>query len=169
MEEGRFRASEARREVEGREGPWIALEAWRGRDGRGLCYFLRISDGGPVGDDRLDRRAVLEPGTTLEEATAAELADLLRGAAPLTPTERRFADARGELWLAQNVGPVWAGREVATGLTGVLFTRLTGRERVRASAPGGHVEGMGEDDLRSRLARALRSLEASVEAEAGST
>lgn len=180
MEEGRFAASGARREVEGDDGRWIALEAWRGRDGRGLCYFLAASDDRPGGDgpddgdgpggdhrpgadDRRDRRAILEAGASFEGAAAAELKALLREAAALTATERRFADARGELWLAQNVGPVWAEGDVAAGLTGILFTRLTGRDRVRVSAPGGHVGGMGEDDLRSHLRRALRRREASGE------
>ena len=163
MEEGPFTASGARRVVETDDGRWIALEAWRGRDGRGLCYFLRASDRGPEEDDRGDRRAVLEPDSSLEESTAAELEARVREAAALTATERRFADARGALWLAQNVGPVWAAEDVAAGLTGILFTRLTGRERVRVSAPGGHGGGMEEDDLRSRLQRALRRREASAE------
>lgn len=143
------------RRLETADGPWLAVEALRARSGHGLLYFLPLGGEAPAGDDRRDRRAVLEPGEELADLDAERL-EALRAAAPgLTETERRFVDAEGEVWLVQNVGPVWAEGGVAEGLTGLAFTRLTGAP-ARRRAPGGHVAAMSEPELRARLAAAER-------------
>lgn len=115
---------------------WLAIELRRPTKSPGLCYFILFVDGGPSGDDRTDRRALLEAGETLAGLGEDSLRSLLQSGAPLTVTERRYTDERGELWLAQSTGPVWAGAEVAAGLTGHLLTSLS---------DGRRVEGKGGD------------------------
>lgn len=139
----------ARVEAEGRA--YRAIEAWRGRAGHGLCYFLALEDTGgtPAPDDRRDRRAALQPEERFGAIGSERWTELLDASVPLTDTERRFADTDGRLWLAQNVGPVWA-EGVAQGLTGVLFTSLQGTlERRRAEA--GHLAEVAEEWLRRLL------------------
>lgn len=138
-----------RREFEARERRWRAVEAWRSSTGSVLVHLLPLApdSDGPAGDDRLDRRAGLEPGRRLAELDDEELPGLLERGTPLTATERRFRAPDGRPWLAQSVGPVWAEGGVAEGLTGVLFSSLAGDVR-RVRAAGGHV---GEADA-ERLA-----------------
>lgn len=138
------------RAIEGPDGRWLAVEAWRGEGGHGLCHLFRLRDGETVEDDREDRRAALEPGERLEELEPERAAELVAAATPLTETERRFRDADGRAWLAQNSGPVWAGPGVAAGLTGIVFTALEGGGR-RVEAPGGHVADLSPADLARRL------------------
>lgn len=135
-------------EAEGRA--WRAMEAWRGRGGHGLCYFLALDDGTPMAEDRADRRAALEPGERLLALPDERLVALLEESVPLTDTERRFADPDGRIWLAQNIGPVWAEGGVASGLTGVLFTSLEGPLE-RGSRPSGHVRELSTGELRELL------------------
>ena len=80
---------------------WRVFDAWRSPSGKGLAYFMSL-DGPP------DRRAVLDPGDELRAMDEERLAALLHESAALTETERRIADADGEIWLVQAVGPVWA-------------------------------------------------------------
>lgn len=152
--EGRRADGPAEREVRTGGVAYRALEAWRGAGGHVLCYFLALEDGAPAGDDRRDRRAALEPGERLTELPEGEARARAEGARPLTDTERRFHDAVGTTWLAQNVGPVWAESGAAEGATGILFTSLGGPWR-RAEAAGPHLGSVEEDDLRERLRAGL--------------
>lgn len=149
------RATEGRggRTLETPEGRWLALEAWRARSGHGLLYFLPLEDEAPAAADRGDRRAALDPGRELADLETAELEELLAGARPLTGTERRLVDRDGAVWLVQSSGPVWAEGETAEGLTGLVFTRLTGPEE-RVTAPGGHAGRTSTEELLVRLGRA---------------
>lgn len=88
------------------------------------------------------RRILLGPGCRISELTSAELATVLAGACRLTLTEAVFTAPDGGRWLAQAVGPVWAGSEAAEGLVGTMFTSIDGgyeRFEVRGSPlrPGG--------------------------------
>lgn len=132
--------------VETEHGRWRALEACRGRGGVGLLYFLPLADDQPADRPGDDRRASLEPDERLEGLDEGELRRRLDAGTRLTATERRFRAPDGDLWLAQNVGPVWAGRGVAEGLTGVVFTALEGVER-RVAGDGGHVGEVDEAEL----------------------
>lgn len=142
------------RVVKAGAGSFRAVEAWRGEaSGGGLCYFVALDEGEAADDDRRDRRAALAPDQRLEELSDRELAGLLEAAAPLTNTERRFRAPDGRLWLAQNVGPVWADRDPARGTTGLLFTALEGaRERLRA--PDGHAGRADPGELERRWRQA---------------
>lgn len=131
------------------------VEAWRSPSGWGLAYGLALEDGGPAPDDRLDRRAVLEPGEGLDDAGDQGLARRLAEGAGLTSTERRILDGDGRAWLVQSRGPVWAEGEVAAGLTSLLFTSLEGPPE-RLEAGDGHAGRMEADALRARL-RAARA------------
>lgn len=137
---------------------WRAVEAWRAEGGTGLLYFLPLEEDGRVAeDDRRDRRAALASGETVAELGEDELRERLERATPLTVTERRFLAPDGRPWLAQSVGPVWA-EDVASGLTGLLFTALEGRsERVRSG--GGHAGEMSASELERRRRRAAESPE----------
>lgn len=134
------------RELEIEDRRWRAVEAWRGASGHALVYFLPLADGEEVGEDRVDRRASLPPGSSLEELTAAELRELWDRGTGLTETERRFRAPDGRLWLAQSQGPVWAEGGVAGGLTGVTFTSLEG-ERERRTGDGDHAGRASGEDL----------------------
>lgn len=142
-------------EVEFEGARWLVVEAWRARSGLRLLYFLPLEAGTPVADDRRDRRAALASEAELASLDARRWEELWAEAVGLTETERRFVDAEGAPWLVQNVGPVWAEAEVAVGLTGLVFTQLTGARltgaRQRRTGPGGHVAGMSEGEIRSRL------------------
>ncbi len=144
------------RVVEADGKSWRAIEAWRGRAGHGLCYFLALDDEAPMAEDRADRRAVLEPGERLLALPDERLVVLLEESVPLTDTERRFADPDGRVWLAQNIGPVWAEGGVASGLTGVLFTSLEGPLE-RGSRPSGHLRELSARELRELLDSARAS------------
>lgn len=154
------------RELEAGGRRWRAVEAWRAEDGPGLLYFLPLGeDGEPGGDDREDRRAALEPDETVAGLDADALRKRLDGGVPLTVTERRFLAPDGRPWLAQSVGPVWAD-EVASGLTGLLFTALEG-PRERASSGGGHAGEMSAGDLERRWRRAVEGPEEGDDGEDG--
>jgi len=131
---------------------WRAVEAWRGRAGDGLCYFLRLEGDVPASDDRADRRAVLAPGVSIAALDDQALFDLLEGAARLTVTEHRIVDGEGTPWLVQSRGPVWAEGEATAGQTGRLYTALDGTGR-RLVAPDGRGDTGG---LLEALARALK-------------
>ena len=92
---------------------WCVYEGWRTDSGLGLAYFIR-SDYGPG-----DRRALLASGQSIESLEASELAVLWSEATALTGTERRVIDGRGDIWLAQDVGPVWSERNTATDGVGI--------------------------------------------------
>lgn len=128
---------------------WRAVEAFRGRGGIGLLYFLPLEDGEVRPDDGADRRASLPAGERLGGLEEDELRDRFGSGTRLTATERRFRSSDGALWLAQSVGPVWAEGGVAEGTTGVLFTALEGEER-RFETEGGHVGEMSPSELESR-------------------
>lgn len=129
-----------------------ARDAWGAQSGMALCYFFALNGEAASLGDRGDRRAALEPGESLAEISEARLAELLNGAAPLTETERRFETSRGDHWLAQNIGPVWA-EGVAAGLTGILFTALDGSgERLRTS--GGPIVELARERLLELLTEA---------------
>lgn len=138
------------RVVEADGAAWRLIEAWRGRAGQSLCYLLSLEDGVAAGDDRRDRRAVLEAAERLSDLPQERLAGLVEESVPLTDTERRFADPDGRIWLAQNVGPVWAEGDVASGLTGVLFTSLEGPME-RWSRASGHLRKLSDPELRASL------------------
>lgn len=145
----------ASRTVEREGRAYVALEAWRGGSGEGLCYFVQLDGPGgePVEEDDGDLRAPLGPDEDLRVLSEDRLAELLEGATPLTVTERRFRAPDGRLWLAQSVGPVWAEDGVAEGITGVKFTSLQG-PLDRVEAAGGHVGRMGRGALVAAWRRA---------------
>jgi len=134
------------RELEIGDRRWRAVEAWRGSSGHALVYFLPLADGVEAGDDRLDRRASLPSGSSLDDVTPEELRELWDRGTGLTETERRFRAPDGRLWLAQSQGPVWAEGGVASGLTGVRFTSLEG-ERERLSGDGEHAGRASPEEL----------------------
>ena len=136
----------ATKSVESEEGRWRAVEAWRGRGGVGLVYFLALEGDAVAAGDDADRRASLAPGERLEDLEEGALGQRLERGTALTETERRFRGPDGDLWLAQSVGPVWAEGGVAGGLTGVVFTALEGEPR-RLSGDGGHVGEMSDAEL----------------------
>lgn len=135
-------------EVDGRS--WRAVEAWRAESGSGLLYFLPLAEDreAPGDDDREDRRAALEPGESVEGLDRETLEERLLEGTPLTVTERRIRAPDGRPWLVQSVGPVWA-EDVASGLTGLLFTALEG-PHARAASGGGHAGEMSEAELYAR-------------------
>lgn len=137
---------------------WRALEAWRGRGGVGLLYFVPLEDGEVRGDGSSDRRASLGPEERLAELGEDELRARCESGTALTGTERRFRSPEGDLWLAQSVGPVWAEGGVAEGITAVLFTALEGEPR-RVETAGGHVGRMSSAELVSRWRAARRGPE----------
>lgn len=138
------------RDVEADGESWRAIEAWRGRSGQALCYFIPLEGERPVAEDRRDRRTTLEPAERLLALPEERLVARLEEAVPLTDTERRFADPDGRGWLAQNIGPVWAEGDVAAGLTGVLFTSLEGPME-RRSRPSGHLRELSLPELQTLL------------------
>lgn len=145
----------ASRTVEHEGNGYLAVEGWRAASGEGLCYFVRLEapDGEAADSDEGDLRAPLGADEDLRELSGERLEELLRSAKPLTPTERRFRAPDGRLWLAQSVGPVWAGEGVAEGTTGVKFTSLQGTPE-RMEAEGGHVNRMGTGALTAAWRRA---------------
>lgn len=147
--------SRATRQIQTEDGPYRAVEAWRSPRGEGLCYLVLLAEPGgePADDDRGDRRALLRPGEELGSLEEERLEEMVSGAVPLTRTERRFT-VGDELWLAQNVGPVWAEGGVAEGSVGILFTSLEGELR-RGTSGGGLVTEMTADELRSRREEAF--------------
>lgn len=147
------------RAFEHRGERWRAIDAWRGRGGLGLLYFVRLVEDRPGDDDRTDRRAALDPDVRVDEASEQALRERLDAARPLTETERRIADAGGDLWLVQNTGPVWAEDEAAADATGIRFRPLT-REGPAIAVPGGHLRDRSPTDLAGRLERALAAREA---------
>lgn len=144
---------------------WRAVAAWRGRSGHGLLYFLPLEGGEAAGDDRRDRRALLEPGRELPGLGPEELEELRERGTPLTGTERRFRAPDGRLWLVQSVGPVWADDGVAEGLTGLVFTSLEG-EAERLTAGGGHAGRATASELAARWRRAASDESATAADEA---
>lgn len=136
---------------------WLAIELKRAASGHGLCYFLPLTEGSPSGDDRADRRALLEPSGPWETLGDEDLRALLEGAAPLTETERRFTDEEGKLWLIQSTGPVWAETGVAAGLTGCLATSLEDGRSLNGK--DGVLEGRTEKQLRQLLAPVVERAE----------
>lgn len=128
---------------------WRASVARRGPSGHALVYFVPLEDGEAAADDRRDRRAGLEPGRQLFDLEDDELEDRLEEGTPLTGTERRFRAPDGRLWLAQNVGPVWADEDPAEGTTGIVFTSLEGAAE-RLAAADGHLDRMSASELADR-------------------
>lgn len=101
------------------------------------------------------RRLLLGPGRRISELTSAELATELAGACRLTGTEAVFAAPDGRRWLAQAVGPVWAGSEAAEGLVGTMFTSIDGGYE-RFEVQGSPLRPGSEDAV--RLQGELREL-----------
>ena len=92
---------------------WCVYEGWRTDSGLGLAYFIR-SDHAPG-----DRRALLNSGQSIESLKASELEFLWLEATELTGTERRVVDEQGDIWLAQDIGPVWSEGNRATDGVGI--------------------------------------------------
>lgn len=133
---------------------WLAIDAWRDSRDLGLCYMLPLEGDAPAPDDRRDRRAVLEPGQSLDGLDAAALQSLWSGGVPLTDTERRFSDPDDAVWLAQNTGPVWAEADAATDSTGVLIRCLSAARPDVVVTPSGPVRDEPPGRLREMLGRA---------------
>lgn len=91
------------------------LEAWRTSRGTKLVLVFP----GP-------RRILVAEDRELTRMEVEELRIALEGASGLTATEACFDAPDGRRWLAQAVGPVWAGSEGAEGLAGTLFTSIDG-------------------------------------------
>lgn len=102
-----------RRDLDFKGTSWSLYEAWRTDSDLGLAYFVR-ADLGPG-----DRRALLAPGQRVESLDVSQLEALWSEATELTGTERRVVDEQGEVWLAQDVGPVWSKGNKATDGVGV--------------------------------------------------
>lgn len=128
---------------------WRASVARRGASGHALVYFVPLEGEDPADDDRRDRRTGLDPGRELSDLDVGALRTRLEGGTALTDTERRFRAPDGRLWLAQNVGPVWAEEDVAEAATGLVFTSLEGQDE-RLVAGDGHVGRMSPSDLAAR-------------------
>lgn len=128
---------------------WRACVALRGRGGHGLVYFAPLEGDDVDEDDGRDRRIPLAPGRELSDLEPGDLRAGLRDGTPLTGTERRIRAPDGRLWLVQSVGPVWADRGVAEGLTGLVFTSLEGPPERRTVA-GGHAGRMSAEELSER-------------------
>lgn len=73
------------------------------------------------------RRMLLEPGHRIADLAGDGLATELAAACGLTATEAVFTAPDGRRWLAQAVGPAWAGSEAAAGLLGTMFTSVDGK------------------------------------------
>jgi hypothetical protein len=91
------------------------IEAWRTSRGTRLVLVFP----GPV-------RFALEPGLDLDSLDRVVLGGLLGAAVGLTATEAAFRAPDGRRWLAQAVGPVWAGSAGAEGVVATRFTSLDG-------------------------------------------
>jgi hypothetical protein len=91
------------------------IEAWRTSRGTRLLLVFP----GP-------ERFALEPGPDLDSLDGVALAGLLGSAVGLTATEAAFRAPDGRRWLAQAVGPVWAGSAGAEGIVSTRFTSLDG-------------------------------------------
>ncbi|MDX1579153.1 MAG: hypothetical protein R3266_11750, partial [Gemmatimonadota bacterium] len=76
----------ATRSVESDEGRWRAVEAWRGRGGVGLLYFLALDGGDVAVEDDADRRASLGPGDELDDLEEGRLRERLERGTALTVT-----------------------------------------------------------------------------------
>lgn len=137
------------REIASGGDRWRASVARRGPSGHALVYFVPLEDGEAAADDRRDRRAGLGPGRQLSDLEDEELRDRLEEGTVLTGTERRFRAPDGRLWLAQNVGPVWADGDPAEGTTGIVFTSLEGPAE-RLAAGDGHLGRMSPSELADR-------------------
>jgi hypothetical protein len=92
---------------------WCVYEAWRTESDLGLAYFIR-ADFGPG-----DRRALLGPGQGIKSLGVSELEALWSEATELTVTERRVIDGEGDVWLAQDIGPIWSEGNRASDGTGI--------------------------------------------------
>lgn len=152
-----MKAAETRFEAEldVAEGRVRVVTLWRGEEtGYGVLYFLDMDSA----DGTTDRRALLRPGADPDNLAPAQLAELFETARPLTETERRFPAGDERPWLAQNRGPVWAGRSAAEGHTGILFTSLTGK-RESYSIPAGHVGEMSVTELEAQRREAVLAAE----------
>ena len=77
--------------------------------------------------------ALIVAGVAVDELADEDLPALWDRAAPLTVTERRFATADGDAWLAQAFGPAW-GEGAAAGAVGVRVTCLTSERPIRTAA-----------------------------------
>jgi hypothetical protein len=91
------------------------IEAWRTSRGTRLVLVFP----GP-------ERFALEPGLDLDSLDRVALDGLLGSAVGLTATEAAFRAPDGRRWLAQAVGPVWAGSAGAEGIVSTRFTSLDG-------------------------------------------
>jgi hypothetical protein len=111
-------------EIEISGSRWVLFDAGRSPSGLGLGYFAERTRSGWAGSDE-DRRAVLEPGEDVASLEEGRLRELWESATPLTPTERRFVDDEGDLWLAQGVGPVWTHRGTAEAAVGTRVRCLS--------------------------------------------
>ncbi len=144
----------ARRRLAVDGAAYEALDAWSSASGLTLCYFRALDGESAETIDRGDRRAALEADEDLSETNEERLAELLGTGSPLTETERRIDTPDGGSWLVQSMGPVWA-EGVAAGLTGVMFTDLTGSApRVRVA--GGPIVPLSTDELLALWAESLR-------------
>ena len=92
---------------------WRVYEAWRTDSGLGLAYFIRADFGAG------DRRALLASGQSIKSLEVSELEILWSEATKLTATERRVVDGQGDVWLAQDIGPVWSEGNRATDGVGI--------------------------------------------------
>lgn len=137
-------------EVSGR--PYRVVDVWRGESGFGILHFVDAA----TADGTADRRALVTPEIQLDSLDDPVLRDLFEAGSVLTETERRFTAPDGRRWLAQNRGPVWAGRAAAEGHTGVRFTSLEGSYETLA-APAGHVGEMADAELEELWQAASRS------------
>ncbi len=103
---------------------WTLYDAARAPSGLGLGYF--------VCDDAemADRRTALAAGSALSDLDDEAFRALWEAGRPLTRTERRVVDGSGAIWLAQGVGPVWAGGGSAAGTVGLRLRCISAHRPV---------------------------------------
>jgi hypothetical protein len=140
------------RELEVSGSLFRVVAVWRGEEsGYGILYFFKAR----ADDGSTDRRALLMPDTEPDRLDDSRLMELFEGGRALTDTEKRFTAPDGRQWLAQNRGPVWAGR-AAEGHSGIRFTSLEG-ERETIIAAAGHLGEMPTAELEARWREASQA------------
>lgn len=123
---------------------WTLYDAARAPSGLGLGYF--VCDDPEVED----RRAALPAGLALPDLDDEAFLALWEAGRRLTPTERRFVDGGGAVWLAQSTGPVWAERGSAAGTAG-LRLRCISAHRPSVELNGATLSELSDAELIARV------------------
>ena len=119
---------------------WTLYDGARAPSGLGLGYF--VCDDPEAGD----RRVTLAAASAVPDLDDEAFRALWEAGRPLTPTERRFVDAGGAIWLAQGTGPVWAEGGSAAGTVG-LRLRCISAHRPVVKLKGATLSEVSDADL----------------------